>query len=404
MKYTLELLMKEVGCAKYPERWSEIFDVAMREYDEKGCYLTDPQFYDALHEKYGCFAKYGDVYKAAAAETASDEALARFLTLLAMSLQDEEHRRDDIKAFERPVTPEGKEPLAYEMVTGLALCSQLERGAQNMKNRNFSDELITEMLTKAIDGVSTYERKHNGAYGFELLSWSQLFIEAKLALIERLQIEFLSGFSGRAIVFKNRKGEVEVLAHDILLHRDGFALGSLHFEDEEGAWSANVEETENAWIGHPFRADGYVDKEKLELPKSDWEKVLQRHDPVIRLHIPAKGKMTPEMIDRTLEATKKFAAKHYPEYDYKAFACNSWLIDPQLDELLDKESNIVKFRQRFRSLNHKSAGKGIFNFIFNKADMNFELQDLPEDTSLQRGLKKHYMDGKAIYEMEGFFF
>ena len=404
MKYTLESLMQTVGCEKYPERWSEIFHAAMKEYDEKGCYLTDPRFYDAVDGKYGCFVHYKDVYKEAAIQTASDEALARFLTLLAMALQDEEYRRDDIKEFGRPVTPEGKEPLAYEMVTGLALCSQLEHGAKNMKKRNFSDDLITEMLTRAVDGVRTFERKHNGAHGFDLLSWSQLYIEGKLAMIERLEIEFLSGFSGRAYVFKNKQGEVAVLAHDILLHRDGFALGSLHYEDEEGAWSAYVEETETSWIGHPFREDGFVDKDRVELPKKKWKKVMQRHDPVIRLHIPPKGKMTPEMIDKTIEVTKEFAAQYYPEYEYKAFACNSWLIDPQLDEILNPESNIVKFRQRFHSLNHKSAGKGIFNFIFNKADMNFEIRDLPEDTGLQRALKKHYMNGKAIYEMEGIFF
>ena len=56
MKFTLESLMKEVGCKKYPERWSEIFDKAMTEYDNQGCYLTNTKFYDELHAKYGCFS------------------------------------------------------------------------------------------------------------------------------------------------------------------------------------------------------------------------------------------------------------------------------------------------------------------------------------------------------------
>ena len=74
---------------------------------------------------------------------------------------------------------------------------------------------------------------------------------------------------------------------------------------------------------------------------------------------------TPELIDKTLEETKKFAEEHYPGFDYKAFACHSWLVDPQLDELLNPESNIVKFRQRFHSMTCKSSGKDVFNFIFN---------------------------------------
>lgn len=402
MKFTLESLMAEVGCEKYPERWNEIFDTAMQEYDEQGCYLTKIEFYDELDAKYGCFSKYGDVYKAAAAQTAEDETLGRFLTLLAMALQDDEHRKEDLKGFKRPVTPEGKEPLAYEMVTGLALCSQLESGAENMRKRNFPEDVIKDVLTLAVGGVSTSERKHNGAPGFELLGWAQHYINAELLIIDRLEIEFLGKFSGRAIVFQNKSGDIAVLAEDLELHRDGFALGSVHFEDEDDSWTAFVEETPDAWIGYPFKEDGYVSKEKIELPKNEWKKVLENGDPVIRLHIPPIGKMTPELIDQTLEETKKFAAKHFPEFNYKAFACHSWLVDPQLDGILNPESNIVKFRQRFHSLTRKSSGEDVFNFIFNKPDMNFDIKDLPEDSSLQRALKKHYLNGKAIYELEGF--
>ena len=402
MKFTLESLMKEVGCKKYPERWSKIFDKAMAEYDNQGCYLTNTKFYDELHVKYGCFSKYGEVYKAAARQTAEDEALGRFLTLLAMALRDDEHRKTDLKEFSRPVTPVGKEPLAYEMVTGLALCSQLEKGVENMRKRNFPQETINDVLALAVGGVSTSERKNNGAPGFELLSWCQLYIEARLLLIERLEIEFLSKFYAKAVVFQNQSGEIVTLAHDIELHRDGFALGSAHYEEEEGSWIVRVEETEQTWCGYPFQENGYVSTEKIELSKDEWEKVLETGDPVIRIHIPPFGKMTPEMIDKTLEETKKFAKEHFPDYDYKAFACHSWLIDPQLDEILDPESNIVKFRQRFRSLTCKSSGKDVFNFIFNKPNMDFDIHDLPEDSSLQRALKKHYLNGKTIYEMEGF--
>ena len=403
MKFTLESLMAEVGCKKYPERWNEIFDVAMAEYDEKGCYLTKTEFYDELHAKYGCFSKYGEVYKSAAKLTAEDEALGRFLTLLAKALQDDEHKKDDLKNFSRPVTPNGKDKLAYEMVTGLALCSQLDMGSENMRKRNFPEDIIKDVLKVAVNGVSTSERKNNGEPGFELLGWSQLYIDGKLLTIERLEIEFLSKFSGNAIVLKNKKGDIVTLAEDLTLHRDGFALGSAHFEDEAGSWTAFVEETADSWIGYPFKENGYVSSEKITLSKNEWEKVLEKGDPVIRLHIPPYGKMTPEMIDKTLEETRKFAEKHYPDFNYKAFACHSWLVDPQLDKILNSESNIVKFRQRFHSLTRKSGGKDVFNFIFNKLDMNFDIQDLPEDSSLQRALKNHYLEGKAIYELEGFF-
>ena len=149
---------------------------------------------------------------------------------------------------------------------------------------------------------------------------------------------------------------------------------------------------------------GYVSNKKVELLKDEWEVVLQKGDPVIGLHIPPFGRMTPELIDKTLEETKKFAKEQYPDFEYKAFTCGSWLVDPQLDELLNAESNIVKFRQRFHSLTRKCEGTDVFNFIFNKPNMDFDIHDLPEDSSLHRALKNHYLSGKAIYELEGFFF
>ena len=38
-----------------------------------------------------------------------------------------------------------------------------------------------------------------------------------------------------------------------------------------------------------------------------------------------------------------------------------------------------------------------------KPDMNFELDELPESTSLERGIKSLYKNGGAIYETTGFF-
>jgi hypothetical protein len=39
-----------------------------------------------------------------------------------------------------------------------------------------------------------------------------------------------------------------------------------------------------------------------------------------------------------------------------------------------------------------------------KSDMNFRVEDLPENSSLERALKKHFLSGKAIYETYGYFF
>ena len=130
--------------------------------------------------------------------------------------------------------------------------------------------------------------------------------------------------------------------------------------------------------------------------------MLAKGDPTVSVHIPAGGGLTPAVVDETLAQFRLFLADYYPEYDYRAFVCASWLMDPQLDALLPEDSNIVRFSRRFTRLARKSQGDGVFNFIFSKPDMNFDICDLPENTRLERAVKQHYLSGKAIYEMNGF--
>lgn len=404
MKDTLESLMKQVGCEAYPNRWLDLFEVAMTEYDTKGCPLLDPAYYDNLEDAYCCMGIFLDLYKQAALQTAREEPLARFLTLLCLALRHKEHRAADIAQLSLLTPPAGKDPLAYNMITGLALCSQLPEAIALLTSKRIPEPYLRACLKSAVHGgVNHYMRMHSGAPGFALLGWAQHYINGNMFIIERLEVEFNCTFKGKAIVYGNPKGEQVALAHDIRLHKDGFALGSHHYEDETGAWEAWVEETKDSWMGYPYLENGYVSTQRICLPKDQWKPVLSTGDPVIGLHIPnrASGPLTPEAVDRTLEAIKTFAEQ--TGYQYKAFTCHSWLMDPQLLDLVGADSNIGKFCSRFRKMTTKSAGNGVFGFIFNQPDMNFKLEELPENTRLEKALKEHYRNEKVIYEMFGYF-
>lgn len=66
--------------------------------------------------------------------------------------------------------------------------------------------------------------------------------------------------------------------------------------------------------------------------------------------------------------------------------------------LPELESNIVVLE------NPKTEGIDVFNFVFKmQYTKEIDYNSIPEDTSLQRALKNHYLDGKYIYEYEGIF-
>ena len=74
---TISDLMSSLGCTKWPERWGEIYDKVMDQYDKYGCDFTDPIFYDKLADRYNVLREYRDYYKEAAVEIGKDEDLAR---------------------------------------------------------------------------------------------------------------------------------------------------------------------------------------------------------------------------------------------------------------------------------------------------------------------------------------
>ena len=82
-----------------------------------------------------------------------------------------------------------------------------------------------------------------------------------------------------------------------------------------------------------------------ELRDSDGNILLKKNDPLIGMHIPADG---PLDIDACINSMRQMAAffdRYIPDYPYKGFVVDTWLLDPQLEELMPPDSNIVKFQK-----------------------------------------------------------
>ena len=395
--------MASVGCAKWPERWNALYDGAMERFEKYGCRLTDLSYYDLLQEKYGFLAEFADDYKAAAAEIAKDENFSRFLSFMSEIVCDRGNIKADIKELSMPKTEDGSRSIKHDMLPALLMCATADYTYGLLSARKLPKEHIDYGMRCHNGMIRTFKARNNGLPGAMSWSWYQLAIDARLYGIGRLQMEFFAKWSGKGTVFENENGEIIALANDVRLHRDGLVLGSRNCKDEEGAWDALIEESDDAWIGYPFCESGRVKKEKTVLKKSEWKKILEPGDPVVSVHIPPGGGLSDELVNESFEKTKAFLAEYFPDFNYKAFVCGSWLMDPQLVTMMGEQSNIAKFCKRFRPCCMKSGGMGVFNFVYLIYDVSTVVfEELPENTSLERKLKKHYLDGNAIYEMYGY--
>ena len=127
------------------------------------------------------------------------------------------------------------------------------------------------------------------------------------------------------------------------------------------------------------------------------QEILAPGDAVINLHIPEDGPMDLAACGASMRRMADFFAVWKPQYDWKGFLCESWLLDRQLRPLLPKSSNILKFQNLGPHYRMHETDDTFFR-IFGYADPGA----LPESTSLQRGAAEFLRRGGKFME-EGMF-
>lgn len=404
MRPAIEEVMRAAGCERWPDRWNALYDGLMDQYEKYGCELTDPNFYDKLHEKYDdMFEELLDGYKFAAREIGADDNFSRLLFIVAAALRDRGNIKADLKVFTPPKTADGSRSVKHDMFPAIAMCAMADYTYGLLTARKLPKEYVQYGMRCHNGMIRTFMARNDGALGAMSWVWYQLAVDARLYGIGRLQMEVFSKFGAKAVVFENEAGEAVALAHKHKLHRDGMSLGSRNYTDEEGAWIADIEETDTEYVGYPYDENGFVKKEKTALKKSEWKKILEYGDDVLGVHIPPGGGLSEELVDESFELTKQFLAEYFPDFKYKAFVCESWLMDRQLLDMVGESSNIAKFCKRFSPCCIKSSATGVFNFVFLKHDVSdIDYESLPENTTLERKIKEKYLSGGAIYETLGY--
>ena len=399
--------MKTVGCDGWPERFASLYESVKADFEQNGCPYLTPAYYDDLATRYGVFRDRLSLYQTAAARIAEDDALSLFFHLLCRALENRETAYKEILALKLPKSKTGEHCLALDMLEALAIFSEIPYCYGKLKEIGLPEDYIRETLSRLEYGVTEYAERNGGAPGYGLLYWNQRIIDGRLFRVGRLELELHEGCPARATVFENEKGERVALADGVKLHKSGYAHGGIFYEDETDAWEASVTETDTAYEGHPFDGRGFVLREKRVLAKSAWRPILTPRDNVISIHIPADGKLDHDAVTATYREMKKFLAKYFPSFDYKAFYCASWLLEPNLDTLLGNDSNIVKFGKDYHRFVALDGGYGVFYFAFKvtgKPGTDYPFDDLPDHTRLLSAIKEHYKKGRGIYAVSGVIF
>lgn len=133
----------------------------------------------------------------------------------------------------------------------------------------------------------------------------------------------------------------------------------------------------------------------FRLHELEFELKELENEKIIKIHIPSDSKFTSENVDISLNLLKDFVSKYYPEFENVKLVCDSWLLSLKLRELLDENSNIRSFQDRFEIISQNYEAKDFIVWLF-MTHINCDINQLREDTSLQRRVKKLLLDGGNI--------
>lgn len=114
----------------------------------------------------------------------------------------------------------------------------------------------------------------------------------------------------------------------------------------------------------------------------------------VSIHIPSDAVLTREKCDVSMEAAESFFARYFPDYRDKDYVCHSWLLAPELKALLPEDSHILDFQRRFRIQEVDYQGQEYVEWVFRTG--NARVADYPENTCLQKSMKKYLQEGGKI--------
>lgn len=114
----------------------------------------------------------------------------------------------------------------------------------------------------------------------------------------------------------------------------------------------------------------------------------------ISIHIPGDADLSKESRVASYKKVHPFMSTYFSEYRDSPIVCYSWLMSPTLKKCLPSSSKILDFQKDFSIKYTDTENNSYVKWVFHTVELNIE--KYPEDTSLQRRIKKYTLQGGKI--------
>lgn len=388
----LRKIANALGIDTYPHAFNDIYKRSVSN-SEPACDLA---LIDTLEAQYGIFGEFYDLVRDTAAQINEDPAVSLWVKVTSRYALE----GDAEQAFEIPAPVLNGNP-KNDLLLLYVLLPQIPGSIENYKGKEFGPEVMEDVL----EAYKISLRILQGRMGRPCIdkahyNWLLLFTKALIFKTEGFQFE-RNKLPKMAIWLRNRNsGQFVPVMTGGIFHASGVQrVGSLGYTDEKGAFEPVFSEDAENYYGHGA-FDNVVDAQSRTFSKQEWECVARPGDNCLCIHIPRGADISREATLGACQSAMRIVRERFSEHACCLVFCNSWLLNPTLKQLQGPDSRITQFMECFSKYpNRDPAGKAVFGFVFGK--QYGDPAQLPEDTSLQRKLKKLYLDGGCLHSYSG---
>ncbi len=176
------------------------------------------------------------------------------------------------------------------------------------------------------------------------------------------------------------------------------------FVDNMKCFSRFMNEHKEGYGNYAFDREWWTPRqiagEIMRIGELEYEMYSETGGGQMKLHIPSDADLTRDSLLESLDRARGFFREKYPAYGSAKVCCESWLLSPTLKKLLPASSRILGFQELFEIETVGIAQNSEFiTWVFKRPDI--PLKDLPENTSLQREMKKFLLSGGQLEDAVG---